>query len=62
MSSGILISSDDSFAITLPFQVFDLTIDTLISPEANDDTEDLNNVDSYATSKADLFSTALMMW
>ena len=40
MPSGILSRSASSFALTLTFQVLDLTPDTLISPEANNDTEE----------------------
>ena len=40
MSIVTLKRSSSSFALTIPFLVFDLTPDTFISPEANDYTEE----------------------
>ena len=36
--------------------------DAFISPESNDDTEDLNNVGSDATSRAGLLINAIILW
>ena len=59
--SGILSRSGSSFALTPHFRVLDLTSDKCISHEANDDTEESNNVGSDAISRADLLITALIL-
>ena len=62
MSIGTLSRYASSFAVTLPFRFFELTPDAFISSEANDDTEDSNNVGSDAISRADIFISALILW
>ena len=61
MSSGILSRSANTFALTLPFRVLELTPETFIYPEASNDAEDSNNVGPDATYKTDLFTTALIL-
>ena len=62
MSRGILSCSASYFELTLNVWVVDLTPDIFISPEANDDTKDLNNLGSDIISMAYLLITSLILW